>query len=453
MGLSMGSKSHCEIKAAPSFLSWWKERGWRLAFIVLVGLGLWLALRWAASPSRPPTTVPTLQSFLADGGGGAFEVGGIYAPQEYFRLTQRDPAALGLDPSRELIFFLLIDNHEQQLPSATTWWDAVSLRINGEGDYHPQKQRLVMDSEHHQTVVLAFPPKGVARKPPVAGGQNLLTLLVPDLGDGGARTLEWRLSPSTDISPIPQHGFLSPSLGAFLPLLAGLLVAFSPCLIHMSTYYLPLFSTVAGQRETRVSTKGKLALVAGLFTLGFVIPYTVAGVLVGYVGQFAKTSLLGSASELLSLAAGVMVLYFGLQVAGVFSISFLARLSLPLPLPGRGRTSYLASWFLGLNLAVGCLGCIGGSLFAALLLYSTAVGSPVEGGAVLFLFALAANAPFFIAAVTAGRFQLGKLIPPSVVRYAPVLSGGVLIALGLLILSGNESLIEDTLIQALGIGV
>ncbi|MBI2304365.1 MAG: sulfite exporter TauE/SafE family protein [Chloroflexi bacterium] len=306
-----------------------------------------------------------------------------------------------------------------------------------------------MSSEHHQTVALAFPRNGDLGKRLGAGDKSVLGLLVPDLANGGARGMEWHLPLSKAAAPpSPTGGSLPLSLGALLPLLAGLLVAFSPCAVHMTTYYLPLLGGAS-----RPGTKGKLALVSGLFTLGFAIPYTVAGVVVGYAGQFTKTSpFLGGISQPLTIVAGAIVLYFGLQLIGMFRLPFLLRLNLPTLRPRWSRTGHFASGFLGLNLAVGCLGCVGGSLFAALLLYSGAAGSPLEGGIILFLFALAANVPFFLAALTLGRLQLRNRLPLSVTRFFPLVSGAMLISLGLLILSGTESLVEDTLFQALGIG-
>lgn len=444
MGLSTHAVRATEVKVVKSPLAAWARRTWRLALVLGMGLGLWLGVRWATN--APPVVAPALESFLADGGGGAFEVWGIYAPQEYFRLTQRDPASLDMDPSRELIFFLLIDTHEHDLdlPEPTTWWDRVSLNINGEG-HRPWKRKLVMDSDHHQTIALAFPWKGDDGEPLLSEAQAGLSLSVPDFGDGH-RTMAWQ--PSPPVGTPPLGGWLPFSLGALLPLLGGLLVAFSPCVVHMSTYYLPLFGAQSRQGPARA----RLALVAGFFTLGFAIPYTAAGIVVGYLGQFARTSpLLLAVSQPLTLVAGAMVLFFGLQLAGVFRLPFFPRLNLLPWRPGGSRAGYLVSGLLGLNLAVGCLGCVGGSLFAALLLYSGSVGSPIEGGAILFLFALAANVPFFLAALTLGRWQLRNYIPLSVSRYVPILSGAMLIALGLLILSGTESLLEDSLIRALGI--
>lgn len=448
MALRTNPVSLGEVTVARGPLPLWTNRAWRAALVILLGFALWLGLRWGASASRP--LEPSLGSFMADGGGGAIDVQGIYAPENYFRLTKRDPAALGMDPSRELIFFVLIDTHErdEELPSPTTWWDAVSLKIDGEGDYRPWKQKLVMSSEHHQTVALAFPRNGDLEKGFGAGDKSVLGLLVPDLANGGARAMEWHLPLSKATAPLsPTGGSLPLSLGALLPLLAGLLVAFSPCAVHMTTYYLPLLGGASSP-----GTKGRLALVSGLFTLGFAIPYTVAGVVVGYAGQFTKTSpFLGGISQPLTIVAGAVVLYLGLQLIGILRLPFFLRLNLPTLRPGWSRTGHFASGFLGLNLAVGCLGCVGGSLFAALLLYSGAVGSPVEGGAILFLFAVAANVPPFLAAITMGRFQLSGRLPLSITRYAPVASGAMLIALALLILSGTESLMEDALIQALGI--
>ena len=425
-------------------------KAWRLGVVILLGVGLWLALRWVASARQMPD--PALQSFWADGGGEGIEV--LYAPQEYFRLTRDNPATLGLDPSRELIFFLLIDTHEhdETLPDPATWWDGVSLRLDDQSDYRPWKKKLVLDSSHHQTIALAFQPDGEAGNLLRSEGRGLLSLVVPDAGDS-ARTFKWQLPLFSDSPQHPWAGSLPLSPWAFLPLLGGLLVAFSPCLIHMGTYYMPLFGGLQEQRLDRVA-KLRTAWAAGLFALGFTIPYSVAGIAVGYAGQFAKDStLLKTLSQPMAFITGAVVIYFGLQVAGIFRLPFLMRLRLPALGNASSRPGYWTSSLMGLNLAVGCMGCVGGSLFAGMLLYSGTVGSPLEGGVTLFLFGLAVNAPFFLAAMTLGRLQLRQLLPLPATRYIPLISGAILITVGLLILSGTESALEDALIQVMGLGV
>ncbi|MBI4319747.1 MAG: hypothetical protein HY675_14760 [Chloroflexi bacterium] len=451
MALRARGVSPVEVKIIRPSFAGWASRAWRPALVILLGIGIWIVLRWAGSLSPRPE--PSLWAFWADGGGEVIEVRGIYAPQEYFRLSQRDPATLGMDPAQELIFFLLIDTHEhdENLPYPDTWWDEVSLRVDGGQGYRPVQKKFVLDSGHHQTVAFAFRRSSV---PEFRENKGMLTLDVPSVSGDGARKLQWWLPLEVPAAPSPLAGFVPPFLAALLPLLAGLLVAFSPCVVHMSSYYFPLFGGMAAQGPGGARTRGEMAMASILFTLGFSVPYTVAGVAVGFAGQFVRgSSFLAALTQPMTFVAGMVVLFLGLQVAGVLRLPTLMRLN-PLRLRfGPSRLGYLASGFLGLNLAVGCLGCVGGSLFAALLIYGGAVGSPLEAGVVLFLFAVAANAPFFLAAMTLGRLQLRRRLPFSMTRYVPVVSGAILIALSLLILSGAESLMEDTLIRALGLEV
>lgn len=431
--------------------SWlFATKAWRLGFVALLGVGLWLGLRWITG-TLPPLH-PSLSAFMADGGGGAVDVRGVYATAEYFRLTERDPATLGLNPEREQIFFVIAETHEHDfdLPSPDTWWGGISLSINGQGDYHPMKQKAVLTSEHHQTVAVAFQPRGEDGELLSPPDEGVLALAVPNLGDG-ARFMQWHLPLSTGSSQRQGSSPLLVSLWAFFPLIGGLLVAFSPCFIHMGTYYAPLFGALQEKKLAGVM-KVRAAGAAGLFALGFTIPYSLAGIAVGYAGQFTKNApLLAALSQPVTFVAGAAVIYFGLQAAGIFQLPFLLRLRLPTVRPGLSGFGYLSSVLLGLNLAVGCLGCVGGSLFAGMLLYSGAVGSPLEGGLTLFLFGLAANAPFFLAAMTLGHLQLRWFVPLRVTRYIPLASGVILITLGLLILSGTESIVEDALLQAVGI--
>lgn len=430
-------------------LSSFARKLWHLGLLILLGVGLWLGLRGMTSVTPP--LQPSLTAFMADGGGGVTDVRGVYATAEYFRLSGRDPATFGLNPEQELIFFVIVETHEHDfdLPSPDTWWEGVSLSIDGQGDYRPVKQKTVLASDHHETVAFAFQPKG-ENGDLLFPDRGALSLSVPDLGDG-ARSLNWYLPLNQGTPPRQGSGAFPRLLEAFLPLLAGLLVAFSPCFVHMGAYYVPLFGAIQEQELVDKAMKVKRALAAGLFAFGFTIPYAVAGTAVGYAGQFVRdSSLLRAISQPLSFVAGAMVIYFGLQVAGIFRLPFLVRLKLPTLRPGPS-SGYLSSALLGMNLAVGCLGCVGGSLFVGMLLYSGAVGSPLAGGLTLFLFGLAANVPFFLAAVTLGRIRPRRFLPLRVTRYIPLVSGVILISLGLIILSGTESALEDGIRQVLRI--
>lgn len=77
----------------------------------------------------------------------------------------------------------------------------------------------------------------------------------------------------------------------------------------------------------------------------------------------------------------------------------------------------------------------------------------IRGGVTLFLFGLAVDAPFLMAAVTLGRLQIRQLLPLPATPYIPLISGAILITVGLLILSAAESALEDALIRVTGLGV
>ncbi|MBI4329676.1 MAG: sulfite exporter TauE/SafE family protein [Chloroflexi bacterium] len=432
----------------PRAMASFAKKAWRLAVVVLLGVGLWLGLRWMSGAGRP---LSPLSTFMADGGGGAMDVRGVYATPEYFRLSRRDPAAMGLDPEQAQIFFVMVELHEHDLglPTSDTWWEEASLSIDGQGDNRPVKRKVVLISDFHETVALAFQARGDNGELLFPRDEGVLRLDVPNLGDG-ARSMRWFLPLETGPRQRPSSVPVPLSVLSLLPLLGGLLVAFSPCLVHMGAYYAPLFGAMKEEEVTGRPVRIKTVWAAGLFAMGFTIPYSVAGAAMGYAGQFAKnSSLLGAITQPMSFVAGVMVIYFGLQVSGVFQIPFLTHLKLPMLKPS--GSGYLSSGLLGMNLAVGCLGCVGGSLFAGMLLYGGAVGSPLAGGLTLFLFGFAANVPFFLAVMTLGSLQLRQFVPLRITRYVPLVSGVILIALGLLMLSGTEGIVEDALQRVLGI--
>jgi cytochrome c-type biogenesis protein len=95
-----------------------------------------------------------------------------------------------------------------------------------------------------------------------------------------------------------------------------------------------------------------------------------------------------------------------------------------------------------MSISLGCLVCVGGTLLASLLVYAGASGSPLTGGLTLLLFSIGMSIPFLLAA-----FAFDKVLPRfdrarSLIRYSAPVAGAVMMTVGLLILSGNDSVFE-----------
>ena len=106
----------------------------------------------------------------------------------------------------------------------------------------------------------------------------------------------------------------------------------------------------------------------------------------------------------------------------------------------------MAAAIAGMSISLGCLVCVGGTLLAALLIYAGASGSPFVGGLTLFLFSLGMSIPFLLAALAFDKVLPRFNAARSVLRYSSAVAGTVMLVVGLLILSGNDSIFERLLV-------
>lgn len=463
----------------------WRTSGTWLVFVgaLALMLGVWLLLALLYSGIGGGRNVVEARRVISSvtstrATSGAMEVQGILATPEYFEATDRsdeffnlapeqnlvtlttspqafhvlDESAedLVLDPEGALPVLLMVDVHEGELPAPEFWAENVSMSVNGVPMAPPETHSVAFRSEHHQTVALQFPNHDAQGNPIADMSVGALTLAVPNLESGsGELSVDWPLPLEI---PGEGGGALPGSvgtLGAVLAVMAGLLVVFSPCVVHMTAIFLPII-TGLGMREIRerksdVRFRAHVALSGVSFVAGFVVLYTVFGVAAGFAGQFfSNTSQLEPYLAPIRVVTGTVVIFLALQTLGAFRIPFIMSLRLPSRPHNTDnpRQGYVAAAIAGMSVSFGCVVCVGGTLLASLLIYAGASSSPVAGGLTLFLFSIGMSIPFLLVA-----FAFDKMLPRikaawSLVRYSSTVAGAVMLVVGLLILSGNDSIFE-----------
>lgn len=228
------------------------------------------------------------------------------------------------------------------------------------------------------------------------------------------------------------------SVSAPLALAAGALSFVSPCVLPLVPVYLGYLSGSALTDEEQPNRwhvfSHALFFVAGftmVFTLVFGLPATLVG---GALVHF---------KDLVAVIGGVLVVLFGLHMLGVVNIPLL-NVTRRLEIRHGAAPSFARSALFGVAFAAGWTPCIGPLLGAAM---SIAVTQPSEGVIYIFIYALGLAIPFLFTAllVTRATGFLKRLN-----RHAHVVqkvSGGFLILVGVLLITGKFSSLNAVFIQ------
>ncbi|PRH80800.1 cytochrome C biogenesis protein ResC [Streptomyces solincola] len=228
-----------------------------------------------------------------------------------------------------------------------------------------------------------------------------------------------------------------------LALLAGLVSFFSPCVLPLVPGYLSYVTGVTGS-DLADAKRGRMALGAALFVLGFTAVFVSGGALFGFFG----TTLQGY-REILTTVLGVLMILLGVFFAGL--MPWLTQREFRFH--RRPATGLVGAPVLGALFGIGWTPCIGPTL-ATVLGLSADQASAGRGALLTFAYCLGLGVPFVLAAV-AFRKALGAF--GWVKRhYAWVLriGGAMMIATGLLLLTGAwDSLVQQMQVWSNGFQV
>ncbi|MEK7615265.1 MAG: cytochrome c biogenesis protein CcdA [Patescibacteria group bacterium] len=229
-------------------------------------------------------------------------------------------------------------------------------------------------------------------------------------------------------------------LGLIIPaFIAGLLTFFAPCTLPLVPAYLGFISGASAkelQDQTKRSDIRKRVLLNGLFyVIGFSVVFVLLGILFGLGG-----AALEKYNRILSRIGGVFIIFFALYLMHVFdaipATKFLAsekRLSAFHKLkPG----SPLSSFLFGATFAFGWTPCIG-PILASILFLASSTATVVQGAFLLAIFSLGLAIPFLLIAFAIGH--AGRIVHnlSAILPYVSFIGGVFLLALGILLLTGN----------------
>lgn len=228
--------------------------------------------------------------------------------------------------------------------------------------------------------------------------------------------------------------------GAFL---AGLLSFVSPCVLPIVPPYLAWLAGVSFDRlrdtEPQAADRRRIILAAIFFVAGFSTVFMALGATASMIG---KT--IAQYFNILSIAAGIVIIVMGLHFLKVFQIGLLYREA---RVQVTDKPAGLAgAYIIGLAFAFGWTPCVG-PVLAAILFLASSEGSAAHGSQLLGAYSLGIGLPFVASAVFASRFLGWTARFRRHMRKVEIALGLLLVLTGLLFITGQMATISYWLLE------
>ena len=220
---------------------------------------------------------------------------------------------------------------------------------------------------------------------------------------------------------------------------AGILSFLSPCVLPLVPGYVSLISgaTVEDLQAPNQRMLRTVMLHSITFVLGFSVVFVALGAAATGIGQFAAEY-----HRWLSRIAGIVVIIFGLHLTGIWKINALyadKRLH-----DVKGGSSAVGSFAVGFAFAFGWTPCIG-PILATILVFAGAQGTVLKGILLLAIYSLGLAVPFLLTSLGIDRFLAFYGRFRRHLHTVEVVSGVLLIAIGVLIFLNNLKLLSGYL--------
>jgi cytochrome c-type biogenesis protein len=221
--------------------------------------------------------------------------------------------------------------------------------------------------------------------------------------------------------------------------LAGIVSFLSPCVLPLVPGYVSLISgtTVDGLQERDRGMFGRVMISSAMFILGFSIVFIMLGAVATTLGQVTRQYY-----RLLSQIAGVVIIIFGLHLTGIFKIKALyadKRMH-----QVKGGSSPWGAFVVGFAFAFGWTPCIG-PILATILAFAAAEQTVTKGTLLLAIYSLGLAVPFLLTSLGIDRFLKFYARFRRHLHTIEVISGVLLIGIGVLILAHRLTMLSGYL--------
>jgi len=227
---------------------------------------------------------------------------------------------------------------------------------------------------------------------------------------------------------------------------AGLLSFVSPCVLPLIPGYLSYVSglsldemrgTGTAANLDRADTRRRVLVASLAFILGFSLVFISLGATATTIGQFLLQRL-----PLFGRIAGVVIIIFGLHTMGVLRIEWLYQEKRVQS--QRKPAGFLGAMLVGIAFAFGWTPCIG-PILAGIFAIAASRDTVGEGVRLLATYSLGLAVPFFATALAINRFFGAMAKIRRHYHKIELVSGALLVAIGLLIFTNKFTVLAQLL--------
>ncbi len=224
--------------------------------------------------------------------------------------------------------------------------------------------------------------------------------------------------------------------------LAGLLSFISPCVLPLVPGYISFISGISLEDiESKKQQNKNTIIISSLF---FIIGFSLVFILLGATATLLGSFLLEKAF-ILKKVAGLIIIFFGIHMSGLYRIKFLDY-EKRIYTNARPVNIIVGPFLMGLAFAFGWTPCIG-PVLAAILVYAGTQDTVSQGILLLTLYSAGLGIPFLLTALAINKFYLFSNKIKKHFKVIEIIGGILLILIGGLILTDNLQRIVYYFIQ------
>lgn len=212
---------------------------------------------------------------------------------------------------------------------------------------------------------------------------------------------------------------------------AGFLSFLSPCVLPLIPSYLAFL--LGDYSDQKKKDKNYSIMPALIFITGFTVVFILLGLSATFLGRFFIRN-----QAIIRKTSGVVIVIFGLHISGIIKLKWLyyeKKLSIT-----QKSNKYLQSFVLGIGIALAWTPCIGPILSSILILAGNSQNL-LTGGFLLFIYSFGFALPFLVTAFAAKKILPAIKKMNKYLNYINIVSGILIIILGILIFTNNLSII------------